>query len=109
TDGVKLNRCYAYDTADSGLAGQAEQDAVLSQQGNACSPQAAIPQQSAQYVLEGTQVTLALLFGEGIDRAAISNGQALIDDVPQPFDWSTGTIVMPAQSGSGVADGAKVF
>ncbi|RFA25347.1 hypothetical protein CAI21_19380 [Alkalilimnicola ehrlichii] len=106
--GFELNRCYRYSTADSNLIGLAEEDAVLVQEGEICGPQVALPQQGNGYALEQTSLTLALEFGDGIDRSAISNGRVLIDEVEHPFDWSEGEITLPRHTDTGVDDGTPV-
>ncbi|HEY9198692.1 MAG TPA: Ig-like domain repeat protein [Gammaproteobacteria bacterium] len=105
--GFELARCYHYSTAGSNLAGSAADDTVLVQQGDVCAPQVAIPAQTPNYALEGSSVTLNLLFGAGVNRNQIQTGQAFIDAAAQAFNWTTGTVQMPTAP-AGAADGAIV-
>ncbi|HEY3487887.1 MAG TPA: hypothetical protein VGL10_07465, partial [Gammaproteobacteria bacterium] len=72
-----------------------------------CSPQVAIPEQLSQFVLEGEPFTLNLLFGAGVSRESIVNGQILIGGAPGSFNWVTGQALAPVHTGSGVADGTS--
>jgi hypothetical protein len=105
---VVLNRCYEFDTAESSWVGAAEQDPVLIQQGMVCSPHAAIPLQDPDFAVEERSLMLELVFGEGMDRAAITDGKIVVHGIETGFDWTDGTFVMPAFSSRGLQDGSRV-
>ena len=105
---VVLNRCYEFNTAESSWIGVAEQDPVLIQQGMVCSPHAAIPLQDPDFAVEERSFMLELVFGEGVDRAAITDGKIVVHGIETDFDWTDGTFVMPAFSSSGLQDVSRV-
>ncbi|MFC1749395.1 hypothetical protein ACFL2V_11385 [Pseudomonadota bacterium] len=107
--GIKLARCYKFDTSASTLTGVAANDSVLPQQGEICSPDVAIPSQTPPYALEDSTVALALTFGNSINRTEIVNGQVFINNTAQAFNWNSGAITLPHTSGTATADGEAVI
>ncbi|MGH8373466.1 MAG: hypothetical protein ACRETO_12145, partial [Gammaproteobacteria bacterium] len=106
--GFPLNTCYQYDTNSSVLVGVAANDPVLKQNGTVCSPQVDIPAQTSSYALEGSTKTLNIDFGTGVDPSAITQGQAFINEIEQPFDWTARQIKLPITTGTAAKDGDPV-
>ena len=109
SEDIELNRCYDYDSSTLELVSTVTGLEILPQTGQVCAPQAAIPAQATVFGLENASFDLEVTVAADIDVDDIGGGSALVEGVPQGFDWSLGRIQLPEiTSRAGLPDGHEI-